>query len=71
MHNIITKVNIGNPKNRFNIELSFSSKRTWICGSEAKIGKKIIFFLQNQKLLKNKWSGTNNGISGNKNWELF
>ena len=44
MHTIITKVYIGNPKNCFNIELTFSSKRTWICGSESQNSKKNFFF---------------------------
>jgi hypothetical protein len=32
-HNIISKICIGNPKHCFNIEISFSSPRTWICGA--------------------------------------
>ena len=44
MHNIITKICIGNPKNCFYIELSFSSKRTWICGSESGDSKKTYYF---------------------------
>ena len=44
MHTIITKVYIGNPKNCFNIELSFSSKRTWICGGESQSSENNFFF---------------------------
>jgi hypothetical protein len=44
MHTIITKVYIGNPKNYFNIELSFSSKRTWICGGESQSSENNFFF---------------------------
>ena len=44
MHNLISKICIGNPKNCFNVELSFSSKRTWICGSETENLKKNNFF---------------------------
>ncbi len=43
-HNMITKICIGTPKNCFNIELSFSSKRTWICGSKSEISKNNYFF---------------------------
>ena len=43
MHNIITKICIGNPKNCFYIELSFSSKRTWICDSETNSNKNYFF----------------------------
>ena len=43
-HNMITKICIGNPKNCYNIEISFSSKRTWICGSESEnINKKYFY----------------------------
>ena len=44
MHKMITKIFIGNPKNYFNIEISFSSKRTWICGSESQNINKNYFY---------------------------
>ena len=43
MHSIITRVYIGNPKNNFNIELSFVSKKTWICGGESQNSKNNFF----------------------------
>ena len=39
-HNMITKICIGNPKHCFNIEISFSSPRTWVCGGEQEISEK-------------------------------
>ncbi len=42
-HNIITKICIGTPKNCFNTEISFSTKRTWICGSESDMINKNFF----------------------------
>jgi hypothetical protein len=43
-HNIITKICLGTPKNCFNTEISFSTKRTWICGSKSDIENKNYFF---------------------------
>ena len=52
MQNIITKLSIGNPKNSFNIELSFSSKRTWICGAKTENSKKNRFFSSKSKTFR-------------------
>ena len=51
-HNVITKLCIGTPKNCFNIEISFSSKYSWICGDKSKNEKKIIIYFPNRLHLK-------------------
>lgn len=51
-HNMITKICIGNPKNCFYTELSFSTEKTWICGSEKDNGKKNVFFSSKSSTFK-------------------
>ena len=51
-HNMITKICIGNPKNCFYMELSFSSENTWICGSEKEISKKNTFLSSKSSTFK-------------------
>ena len=51
-HNMITKICVGSPKNCFYTELSFSSEKTWICGSEKAISKKNCFFSSKSSTFK-------------------
>jgi hypothetical protein len=52
-HNVITKLCIGTPKNCFNIEISFSSKYSWICGDKSKNEKKNNYIFSKSSSFKN------------------